>query len=143
LDDTAYAEGESEGVPDLPSLQTRGVLLQLLAAPVRDCCAQLAVRVPQSDVDRKLTALVTTFRCGGGELGAPGGGVGCWREARSWSWGVRQTAVRALTAVRGSVFARPPGHLVYRMRPGAPPCHLSLPPLLLLLLLSLYGTLAF
>jgi hypothetical protein len=42
--------------------QQRGVLAQLLAAPLRDTAAALCVAVPMSDVWRKLTALLATFR---------------------------------------------------------------------------------
>lgn len=45
-------------------VQSRGVLCRLLAAPLRTACVDLRVRAPQSDVDRKATALVSTFRCG-------------------------------------------------------------------------------
>ncbi|KAG2496648.1 hypothetical protein HYH03_005468 [Edaphochlamys debaryana] len=62
LPDSAYGE---QGMPDPGSLQARGVLLQLLAAPLRESCSALAVRVPQSDIDRKVTALVSTFRLSG------------------------------------------------------------------------------
>ncbi|GIL84480.1 hypothetical protein Vretifemale_13142, partial [Volvox reticuliferus] len=65
LSDGEYAEEGAEGVPTTPVLQARGVLLQLLAGPVRECCSQLAVRVAQSDLDRKLTALVSSFRLSG------------------------------------------------------------------------------
>ncbi|GIL56785.1 hypothetical protein Vafri_12093 [Volvox africanus] len=65
LSDGEYAAEGAEGVPTTPVMQARGVLLQLLAAPVRECYSQLAVRVPQSDLDRKLTALVSSFRLSG------------------------------------------------------------------------------
>ncbi|KXZ51312.1 hypothetical protein GPECTOR_13g799 [Gonium pectorale] len=66
LPDAAYAaEADGAAPPDAASLQARGVLLQLLAAPLRDVCGSLAVRVAQSDVDRKLAALVASFRVTG------------------------------------------------------------------------------
>ncbi|GLI66108.1 hypothetical protein VaNZ11_009819, partial [Volvox africanus] len=65
LSDGEYAAEGAEGVPTTPVMQARGVLLQLLAAPLRECYSQLAVRVPQSDLDRKLTALVSSLRLSG------------------------------------------------------------------------------
>ncbi len=62
LPDAAYADEGPEGSPAPPVVQSRGVLCRLLAAPLRTACVDLRVRAPQSDVDRKATALLSTFR---------------------------------------------------------------------------------
>eukprot|EP00198_Chlamydomonas_reinhardtii_P003682 XP_001693018.1 predicted protein [Chlamydomonas reinhardtii] len=63
LPDSAYAYDDAGdgGGGDSAARQQRAVLLQLLAAPLREVCGGLGVRVAASDVDRKLAALVSTF----------------------------------------------------------------------------------